>query len=127
MSKKIIHTPNAPEPVGPYSQAIQLGNLLFISGQIPLDPQTGKLIKDDFPKQCRQVLNNVQAILEAANTSLEQVVKVTIFLTDLSRFEEFNQIYSEYFGAYKPARSCVEVSALPKGVSLEIEAIASIP
>jgi 2-iminobutanoate/2-iminopropanoate deaminase len=107
MSKKIVNTENAPRPVGPYSQAIQSEGILYLSGQIPLDPKTGNLVLDSFEAQCRQVLNNAKAVLEAGNSNLEQVLKVSIFLTDLARFEEFNRIYSEYFDQFKPARSCI--------------------
>lgn len=122
--KKNINTDRAPQPIGPYSQAVQAGNLLFISGQIAIDPQTGSLVTNSFAAECRQVLENLKAIVEAGGSSLEQVVKVNISLTDLGKFGELNSIYSEYFDGAKPARACVEVAGLPKGVSLEIEAIA---
>ncbi|MGK5091821.1 RidA family protein [Deltaproteobacteria bacterium TL4] len=124
MQKTIITSTDAPAPVGPYSQAIQYRDLLFISGQIAINPKTGDLVTEPFSSQCRLVLDNLSAILKAGGSSLDAVLKVSIFLTDMSRFSEFNQIYNEYFEAFKPARSCVEVSALPKGVAIEIEAIA---
>lgn len=124
MQKEIVQTDNAPRPIGPYSQAIRAGNFLFLSGQIAIDPKTGEVIKEPFAGQCKRVIDNVKAVLEAAGSGLKQVVKVTVFLRDLKKFEEFNKIYGEYFGESKPARSCVEVSALPKGVDVEIEALA---
>lgn len=120
----IVQTDKAPAPVGPYSQAIKQGNTLYLSGQIPLDPHTGDLVMDSFAAQCHQVLKNLSAVLEAGGSGLGNVLKVSIFLTDLSKFNEFNEIYAQYFSTVKPARSCVEASALPKGVDIEIEAVA---
>ena len=125
MKRNIVVTDMAPPPVGPYSQAIQAGNLVFVSGQIALHPETGE-IPVDFSTQCHQVLKNLQAILEASGSSLELTVKVMIYLTDINRFNELNEIYSGYFGASKPARACVEVSNLPKGVFVEMDATALI-
>ena len=125
MKRNIVVTDMAPPPVGPYSQAIQAGNLVFVSGQIALHPLTGE-IPEDFDAQCHQVLKNLQAILEASGSSLELTVKVMIYLTDINRFNELNEIYSGYFGASKPARACVEVSNLPKGVLVEMDATALI-
>lgn len=124
MIKQEIHTSLAPEPVGPYSQAIKAAGLLFVSGQIPLDPKTGKLVEGDFEAQARRTLDNLKAVVEHGGSSIQKVVKVTIFLKDLSRFEEFNKIYKEYFDLSRPARACVEVSRLPKDVEVEVEAIA---
>ncbi len=124
MEKTILFTPKAPAPVGPYSQAIQAGGFLFISGQIPLDPQTGKVVQGSFEAQCRMVLDNLKCILEEGKSSLEKVVKVNIYLVDLGKFAQLNAIYSEYFGQSKPARACVQVARLPLDVEVEIEAVA---
>ena len=123
MKRNIVVTDMAPPPVGPYSQAIQAGDLVFVSGQIALHPETGA-IPEDFGAQCHQVLKNLQAILEASGSSLELTVKVMIYLTDINRFNERNEIDSGDFGASKPARACVEVSNLPKGVFVEMDATA---
>jgi 2-iminobutanoate/2-iminopropanoate deaminase len=121
---KSIETNQAPQPIGPYSQAVQSGNMLFLSGQIPLDPATGKMVEGDVQVQTRQVLENLKAVLLAGNATLEQVVKTTIYLTDLSQFSKVNEIYAEYFGESKPARATVQVAALPAGAQVEIDAIA---
>lgn len=126
MPRSVIKTSNAPAPVGPYSQAITSGNLLFISGQIPLDPETGELAGNSFAEQYNRVLLNLKNVLLAGGSGLDKVLKVTIFMTNLGQFGELNQIYSEYFDESKPARSCVEVNNLPKGVDIEIDAIAQI-
>ncbi len=125
MSLKLLATEKAPAAVGPYSQGVQVGNLVFTSGQLPLVPGTGELISD-IEKATRQSLDNVKAILEAAGTSLEKVIKVTIFVADINDFAKINEIYAEYFSNHKPARSLVEVSNLPKGGVIEIEAIAEV-
>jgi 2-iminobutanoate/2-iminopropanoate deaminase len=109
--------------VGPYSQAIKYGNFLFISGQIPLDPKTGDLVEGDIEVQTRMVLQNLKAILEASEMTVENVLKCTCFLNDMGDFEMFNSVYKTYFGESLPARECVEVSRLPKDVSVEISAI----
>ncbi|MEJ5252530.1 MAG: RidA family protein [Chthonomonadetes bacterium] len=127
MSKQVISTADAPAAIGPYSQAIRAGNMLFVSGQIPLNPQTGEMVGATAAEQARQVLNNLKAILQAAGTSLDNVVKTTIFLTDLTQFAEVNAVYAEFFPQNPPARSTVQVSALPRGAQVEIEAIAIIP
>ena len=124
MNRAIITTDQAPQPVGPYSQAVKADGWLYISGQIPIDPKTGELVTKSFDLQVRAVLNTIKAILEAGGSSLDRVVKVTIFLADMDRFAELNAIYAEYFGESRPARACVEVSRLPKDVPLEIEAVA---
>ena len=126
MSRSIVKTSKAPAPVGPYSQALRCGNLLFVSGQIPLDPENGELVLNSFAEQCHRVLLNLKLILEAGGSNLERVLKVTIYMKNLAQFNELNEIYSEYFDTSKPARACVEVSALPKGVSVEMDAIAEI-
>lgn len=123
MSKTLVVPENGPKAVGPYSPAVVANGMVFISGQIPLDPATGALVMDSFEAQTRRVLENLKLMLEAAGSSLDQVVKVNIFMTDLKKFEELNAIYSEYFGQSKPARATVEVSALPKGVDVEMDAI----
>ncbi len=126
MSRNLIYTNTAPAPVGPYSQAVQTGNLLFISGQIPLKPENGELVETGFADQCHQVLKNLEAVAIAGGSSMGEILKVTIFMTDLKQFAELNQIYAEYFDESKPARACVEVSALPKGSDVEMEAVALI-
>ena len=125
MKRSIVETKKAPPPVGPYSQAIQAGNMVFVSGQIALLPETNE-IPEDFIAQCHQVLKNLQAILEASGSSLEHTVKVMIYMTDIDRFNELNEIYARYLGSAKPARACVEVSKLPKGVLVEMDAVALI-
>lgn len=120
-----IHTSGAPEAIGPYSQAIRSGNLVFTSGQIPLSPATGELAGDDVVSQAEQVMKNIQTVLEAAGSSLERTVKTTCFLADMSDFAQFNQVYAKYF-TRKPARSCVAVRELPKQVLCEVEVIAEV-
>ena len=124
--KNVVNTTSAPAAIGPYSQAIIVGNLVFSSGQIPLVPETGVLAGDDIATQTHQAIKNLKAVLEAAGSSLESVVKTTVFISDMKNFAEINGIYSQYFTGETPARSCVEVSALPKGALLEIEAIAVV-
>ena len=126
INRIVIHTPDAPEPIGPYSQAIKHGSLLFCSGQIPLDPKTGEMKNDSIEIETRQVIMNIQAVLKAAHADFEHVVKTTIFLTNLGDFAKVNSIYEEYFGSSKPARSTIEVKALPKGANIEIECIAQL-
>ncbi len=121
---KVIYTDKAPKPIGPYSQALMYDDLIFLSGQIPINPETGKIVEGGIAEQTRQVMNNIKSVLEAAGSDLNHVVKVTVFLKDLSLFNEFNKIYAEYFNKRAPARTTVEVSNLPKGVLLEIDAIA---
>lgn len=121
---EFVKTDKAPKAVGPYSQAVISGNFVFVSGQIPIDPETGNMVEGDIEEKTRRVLKNILAILESIGLSLKNVVKVTIFVTDLSNFERINKIYSEFFGDHKPARSFVEVSALPKNAEIEIEIIA---
>lgn len=124
MARRIVSTPLAPRPVGPYSQGVVAGGWLFVSGQIPIDPETGELVAGDFREQTRRVLENLKAVVEAAGASLGDVVKVTVYLTDISRFQEFNEVYREYFPREPPARVVVQVAGLPKGAELEVEAIA---
>ena len=123
---KTVTTTESPPAIGPYSQGVVIGNLLFTSGQIPLDPVTGEIVPGGFDAQVRRALKNLDAVLCAAGTSRERVVKVTVFLSDMRRFTAFNEIYSEFFRGHQPARSVVEISALPKGVDLEIEAVAEV-
>lgn len=123
MNKEVISTTNAPAAIGPYSQGISLENLIFVSGQIPVNPETGE-ISTDIKEQTKQSMKNIQNILKESGSSLDDVVKVTIFITDLSNFTDVNEVYGSFFTGNYPARSCVEVSKLPKGVGIEIEAIA---
>lgn len=124
MSKEIVFTEKAPRPIGPYSQAVVAGGFIFGSGQIPIDPATGEIVEGDIEVQTRRVLENIKAVLKAAGSSLEKVVFVTVFLSDLSDYPRFNEVYAEYFGESPPARTTVEVSRLPKGVKLEVNFIA---
>ncbi len=122
-----VETAAAPKPVGPYSQALRAGNLLFLSGQIPLDPQSGEVVAGEIEDQAHRVLQNLQAVLEEAGSSLGRVVKTTVYLTDLALFPRVNSVYAEYFASEPaPARATVEVSKLPLGVEVEIDAIALI-
>lgn len=123
MEKKQIHTENAPAAIGPYSQAVDLGNVVFTSGQIPVDPATGN-IPADVKEQARQSLQNVKAILEAAGSGMDKVIKTTVFISDMAQFAAINEVYTTFFTEPYPARSCVEVAKLPKDVMVEIEAIA---
>lgn len=122
MEKKRIHTEKAPAAIGPYSQAIDLGELIYTSGQIPVAPDGS--ISEDISEQTRQALENLKAVVEAAGSSFEKVVKTTVFITDMAQFGAINAVYAEFFSEPYPARSCVQVAALPKGVSIEIEAVA---
>ena len=121
--KKIISTGKAPAAIGPYSQAVQYGNFLFVSGQIAFDPATGELVDGDIEVQTRQVLENLKAIIEAAGLSMENVVKCSCFLDNMEDFVRFNSVYETYFGERAPARETVEVARLPKDVLVEISAI----
>ena len=121
--KKIISTDNAPAAIGPYSQAVQYGDFLFVSGQIAFDPATGKLVEGDIEVQTKRVLENVKAIIEAAGMQLENVVKCSCFLSNMEDFVRFNGVYESYFGENAPARETVEVSRLPKDVLVEVSAI----
>jgi len=124
MEKKIINTPAAPAPIGPYNQAIQAGGILYISGQICINPATNELKNGSLQEEAHQAMRNLDAILQAAGMSFENVVKTTIFLTDMKRFSEVNEVYGQYFKGDFPARETVEVSALPKFVNVEISMIA---
>ena len=125
MDKTVINTSNAPAPIGPYNQAVLTGNILFISGQICIDPATGQLKNKDLLEETHQVMNNLRSILREAGTTFDNVVKTTIFLTDMNRFSEVNEIYGKYFSDNFPARETVQVSALPKFVNVEISMIAA--
>ncbi len=123
---KTIYTPNAPKPIGPYSQGVVAGCFLYVSGQIPLDPSTGSMVEGDFKAKALRVLENVKAIVEAAGASLRDVVKVTVYIRDIRLFQDFNEVYSQYFPENPPARAVVEVSNLPRGSDLEVEAVAYV-
>ena len=124
MKLKIISSEQAPAAIGPYSQAIQAGNLLFCSGQIPLDPVSGEIVAGDVRRQAEQVMENISAVLSAAGAGFTDVVKATVFLVEMSDFAAVNEVYGRYFTVHKPARSTVAVKALPRGVLVEIEVIA---
>ena len=124
MSKRVIRTEEAPPAIGPYSQAIVANGLVFAAGQIPLDPRTGQTVLGDVRVQARRVLDNLKAVLEAAGSSMDQVVKTTVFLRDLNDFGAMNEIYGEYFKENPPARSTVQVVKLPRDAAVEIEAVA---
>ena len=124
MEKKIVATPKAPVAIGPYSQAIRIGGFLYTSGQISLDPETMKMVTGDIEIETEKVLKNIEAILKADGLDLNNIIKTTVYLTDLSEFTRMNQIYEKFFSETKPARACVQVTALPKGAKVEIDAIA---
>lgn len=126
MNKQIIHTEKAPAAIGPYSQAIKAGNLLFISGQVPFNPETMEIVEGGVEEQTTRVLENLKAILAEAGASFDNVVKTTVFIKDMNEFGMINEIYAKYFGENKPARACVEVARLPRDVKVEIEAIAVV-
>jgi 2-iminobutanoate/2-iminopropanoate deaminase len=121
---EIIETRAAPDPIGPYSQAIRANGFVFVSGQIPVQPATGLVVPGDIDAQTHQVMKNLDAILQAAGSGLDKVVKTTVFLSNLDNFSGFNRVYGEYFGEARPARATVQVTRLPKEVLLEIEAVA---
>lgn len=121
---KQIHTDNAPAAIGPYSQAIEAGNMVFASGQIPIDPATGNFVEGGIKEQTRQSLTNAQNILKEAGTDLQHVVKTTVFLSDMDNFDAMNEVYAEFFAQPFPARSAVAVKTLPKGALVEVECIA---
>lgn len=123
MNNQVIHTNDAPAAIGPYSQAIKAGNMLFISGQGPFNPKTMEIVDGDVKAQTSQALENIGAILKEAGADFSNVVKTTVFIKDMEDFSEINEVYVEYFGEHKPARSCVEVARLPKDIKVEIELI----
>lgn len=122
--KEVVHTKSAPEPIGPYSQAVKVGGMLFVSGQIPVDPRTGDVVKGDIKEQTRRVLENIKAILEAAGYGLSDVAMAFVFLSDMSLFGQFNEVYAEYFKDKPPARVTVQAARLPRDVLVEIAVIA---
>ncbi len=126
MSKQAISTPSAPAAIGPYSQAIRCGNLVFLSGQIPLDPETGQIVEGDAAVQTARVLQNLSAILDAAGSGMGQVLKTTVYLRNLADFAMMNDVYARFFGDTPPARATLEVARLPRNVSVEIDLIAEV-
>jgi 2-iminobutanoate/2-iminopropanoate deaminase len=124
--KQVVQTENAPKPVGPYSQAVRTGNLVFVAGQGCLNPKTGEKVTGSVQAETRQVLENVKAILEAAGTSMSRVVKTTCFLADMNDFQAFNAVYAEYFPSEPPARTTIQAGKLPLDLKVEIEAIAEV-
>ncbi len=124
MKKTIISTANAPAAIGPYEQGIKFGSFIFTSGQIPIDPETNKLITGNIKDETTQVLRNIEGVLRAAGSSLNKAIKITVYLKDLSNFTLMNEAYESFFTQSKPARSCVEVSRLPKDVGVEMDAVA---
>jgi 2-iminobutanoate/2-iminopropanoate deaminase len=126
MNKEIISTANAPKAIGPYEQAIKVGEFVYASGQIPLDPKTGNVVQGDIKIQTRRAIENLKAVLEAAGSSLDRVVKTTVFLKNIGDFAVMNEVYAEYLGAAKPARSTVAVADLPRGALVEIDLIAFV-
>ncbi|MCW0437625.1 RidA family protein [Xanthomonas sacchari] len=123
MSRQIIHTDRAPAAIGPYSQAVRAGNTVYFSGQIPLDPATGEIVAGDIAAQARRAFDNLQAVAEAAGGSLGRIVRLGLYLTDLAQFAQVNAVMQDYFQAPFPARSTIEVSALPKGAGFEVDAV----
>jgi len=124
MTKRILFTPNAPKPIGPYSQAVEAAGFVFVSGQIPIDPQTGNIVEGGIKEQTKRVLENIKAILEESGLTMEDVVYATVFLKDIRLFNEFNEVYSQYFHREPPARVTVQVADLPRGALVEISVIA---
>lgn len=124
MEKKVIRTDNAPAPIGPYNQAIQYGDMLFVSGQIAINPATGDLVQDDIQAETRVVMQNLAAVLAEAGMDFSNVIKSTIFLMDMGQFAQVNEVYGSYFTANPPARETVQVAGLPKGVNVEISVVA---
>jgi 2-iminobutanoate/2-iminopropanoate deaminase len=123
--KKVIYTDNAPKPLGPYSQAIESGGFVFLAGQIPIDPKTNEVITGDTGEQMVRVMENIKAVLQAAGLGFKNAVKTTIFLTDLADFNNVNEVYGRYIGDQPPARTTIQVAALPKGVNVEVEILAA--
>jgi 2-iminobutanoate/2-iminopropanoate deaminase len=126
MQRATVSTTDAPAAIGPYSQAVRAGNLLFVSGQLPLDPATGQFVAGDIAAMTRQIFTNIQAVLSAAGTSLDKIVKTTVFLADLEDFQAMNGAYAEFFSAEPPARSTIQVARLPRDARIEIEVIAIV-
>jgi 2-iminobutanoate/2-iminopropanoate deaminase len=126
MKREAIHTDNAPKAIGPYAQAIKVGNFVYTAGQIPIDPKTGNFVEGGIAAQTRQVLENLKAVLAAAGSSLDQVVKATVFLKNIADFAVMNEVYAEYLGTATPARSTVAVAELPRGALVEIDLVALV-
>ena len=126
MEKIIISTEKAPKAIGPYSQGIKAGNIVYTSGQLPMNPQTGQLVQDNIKSETRQVLTNLKEVLAEGGAALTDVVKVNVYIKDMNQFGEINEVYAEFFNEHKPARACVEVARLPLDVNVEIEAVAII-
>lgn len=124
MNKTAVRTSSAPQAIGPYSQAIKAGGMIFVSGQVPVDPETGELVNSSIEEATARVLDNVKAVLEAAGAGMDNVVKTTVYMTDLGEFAKMNEVYATYFGSNPPARATVQVGALPRGARVEIEAVA---
>ena len=124
MTRDIITTDRAPAAIGPYSQAVKTQDLVFISGQLPIDPQSGHLVTGDIRDQTRQAMQNLEAILAAAGSSLDHIVKTTLFITDMDQFATINDVYAEFFSGHPPARACVQVARLPRDAGIEVEAVA---
>jgi 2-iminobutanoate/2-iminopropanoate deaminase len=127
ISRQTVNAPEAPEAVGPYSHAVKWHGLLFCSGQIPLDPVTGELVGDEPGEQARQCLQNLTAVCAAAGTSLDDALRVTVYLTDMAAFAEVNEVYASFFGSEPPARVAIGVQALPKGAQVELDAVVALP
>jgi 2-iminobutanoate/2-iminopropanoate deaminase len=125
MKVEVIETDAAPKAIGPYSQAIAVGDWVFVSGQIPLDPATGVLVGGEFAAQAKRALDNLDGVLRAAGCDRSRVEKVTVYLADLARFSEFNQIYADFFGGHRPARAVIGAASLPRGAQVEVEAMAA--
>ena len=126
MNKTILSTLKAPEAIGPYEQGVRVGSFIFTSGQISINPETNELVVGEIEDETRQVLKNIDAVLQAGKSSLENTVKITVYLKDMSNFARMNKIYQSFFSKNKPARTCVEVSKLPKGVGIEMDAVAFV-
>jgi 2-iminobutanoate/2-iminopropanoate deaminase len=124
--RRVIRTAEAPAAIGPYSQAIESGGLIWVSGQIPLDPGTGELVGGGIEKQTHRALTNLRAVVEAGGSGLERALRVTVYLADMADFGAFNTVYAEYFPSDPPARVCIEASALPKGARLELDAVVAV-
>jgi 2-iminobutanoate/2-iminopropanoate deaminase len=127
MEKKILFTESAPAAIGPYSQGVMAGNMLFVAGQVPIDPETAELVKGGIEEKTHQVIRNIRAIAEAAGSNLDRTLKTTVFLKNMDDFAAMNRVYGQYFTEKPPARSAIQVSGLPKGADIEIEAIIALP
>lgn len=123
--KKIINTAKAPQPIGPYNQAVMVNDMIFVSGQVPVNPATGKIISNDIQEQTQQVMENIKAILEEAGLTMKNIIKASIFISDMNNFGKINEIYGKYFTEEAPARECVQVARLPLDVDVEISVIAA--